>query len=91
MPNPDHMSRIDSALGSAEPEGSLVALIRDLEKEGLDPSEIYALFEEQLLRHRDTNEAFYDDLADMMDRIADWCSPEQRLFDGEFQSGKGRP
>lgn len=88
MSNPEHVSRIDSALRSSEPEESLVALIRDLEKEGLNQSEIYALFEEQLLRHRDTNEAFYDDLANTMDRIVGWCSPGQRLFDGEFQAKK---
>lgn len=88
MSNPDHVSRIDWALGSSRPEESLVALIRDLEKEGLDQSEIYALFEEQLLRHRDTNEAFYDVLADTMDRIVGWCSPGQRLFNSEFQAKK---
>jgi len=88
MSKPDHVSRIDSALGSSEPEESLVALVRDLNKESLDQSEIYALFEEQLLRYRDTNEAFYDDLADTMDRIVGWCSPGQRLFDSEFQAKK---
>lgn len=88
MSNPEHVSRIDSALCSSEPKESLVGLIRDLEKEGLSQSDIYALFEEQLLHHRDANEAFYDDLADVMDRIVGWCSPGQRLFNSEFQAKK---
>jgi hypothetical protein len=75
------VSRIEAALSSAEPAVSLVALVRDLENEGLVQSEIYDFFEEQLLRHRDSNESFYDALTDTMDRIAGWCSPEQRLFD----------
>lgn len=88
MSNPEHVSRIDSALRSSKPKESLARLIRDLEKEGLSQSDIYALFEEQLLHHRDANEAFYHDLADVMDRIVGWCSPGQRLFNSEFQAKK---
>jgi hypothetical protein len=81
MSNPNDVSRIDAALSSSDPEASLVALVRDLQKEGLVQSEIYDLFETQLLRHRDSNESFYDALANTMDRIVGWCSPHLRLFD----------
>lgn len=85
MTNLTLAQRIEGALQTATPEESLVALALEMKGQGTSQQEIYALFETQLLRCRDSNETFFDALANVMDRIVGWCRPEQRLFDTELR------
>ena len=85
MLEPTLIYQIEEALRSEQPEQQLIALVLRMKETGADQAEIYALFESQLLRHRNSNEAFSDVLASVMDRIVGWCSPDLRLFDTALQ------
>ncbi len=72
---------IEAALQSANAQESLIAVARQLQQQGVTQEQLYEAFESVLICHRDSNEAFFDALAAVLDRIVGWCQPEQRLFD----------
>ena len=76
------------ALGSSEPFDALRQLAKALVARQVPRSELIALFQEQLNRQANAfDEKAYNALADVMDLIAGWCSPEASLYQSDASRG----
>jgi hypothetical protein len=73
-------ARFDAALAAGKSEG-LIALVRQFEAEGLKQVEIYHLFHQFMLHLRKQNCVEDENaVAETLDFIAGWCSPQAKLF-----------
>lgn len=63
---------IEVALQSANAQESLIAVARQLQQQGVTQEQLYEAFESVLICQRDSNEAFFDALAAVLDRIVGW-------------------
>ena len=76
------------AFASPDPLAALSELARSLVKHGVAQSELLAAFQEQLdMQASAGDETLYNALADVMDRIVGWCSPEASLFESGTRPG----
>jgi len=78
--------KLESALQTAAPFESLLALAQQMKEQGVTQKDMYELFAAQRLRYMDTNESYADVIADVLDRIVGWCQPAHRLFESELKT-----
>jgi hypothetical protein len=86
IPADDLDARVEAALGAADAEAALIALVQALYAEGLDEDEVLDLLGAAQLRRRareaagqPTDEAAEDALVSVADRVAGFCSPHAAL------------
>ena len=85
MLTPDIRERFEEALSTAQ----LHSLALSLEKAGMAPGAVFVAFEEFMLHLRENNrEADEDVIADAMDCISGWCTPDKRWFGREIQNSE---
>jgi hypothetical protein len=69
------------ALDSSEPFGALCKLAEAQVAQGVPQPELLAAFQRQLSSQEGaSDERLYNALADVMDFIVGWCSPEASLY-----------
>ena len=69
------------ALESSKPFEALCLLARRWIAQGMQQAELYAAFEQQLQRYSGAKDGRqHDALADTMDLIVGWCSPDAVMF-----------
>ena len=80
------IQRLESALQTAAPFESVLALARQMKEQGVTQQDMYELFSAQRLRYMDTNEFYSNVIGDVLDRIVGWCQPAHRLFETELRT-----
>ena len=80
---------IAAALQSIDPVAGLLELSESCTARGVEQPVLYYAFQRQLESHRDpVDERLYEALADAMDYISGFCSPNMALYNHKL---KGRP
>ena len=76
--------RMEAAIGNASPFEALHALAKSFKAEGMSQRAMYDLFASYHSSPHDCDELKSDALADVMDFICGWCTPDKRLFQTEL-------
>jgi signal recognition particle receptor subunit beta len=79
----NYQARFEQALRSREPVDALIAIVKELVRQGQSKEQVRELLS-QFLTHLQENaeprEADEDAVMDVLDFVDGWCSPHAKLF-----------
>ena len=85
-PSSPQRDRLEAQLTAAVEVKPLLGLAREFQAEGLEQAPLYRLFDEyRLIAEEDGEDAACDVLDEVLDAIAGWGDPAQRLFPTELE------
>lgn len=85
-PTQKQRDRLETQLTAAVEVKPLLALAREFQAEGVEQAPLYRLFDEyRLIAEEDGEDAACEVLDEVLDAIAGWGDPAQRLFPTELE------
>lgn len=85
-PTQQQRNRLEAQLVAAVEVKPLLALAREFQAEGVEQAPLYRLFDEyRLIAEEDGEDAACEVLDEVLDAIAGWGDPAQRLFPTELE------
>ncbi len=85
-PTQKQRDRLEAQLTAAVEAKPLLALAREFQAEGVEQAPLYRLFDEyRLIAEEDGEDTACEVLDEVLDAIAGWGDPAQRLFPKELE------